>query len=602
MSSNLWFQPGVGPDVAIRDGRVHLVYGHQPGVWLQFSFDGAMVSKGIRPIAYYPKTNGAVTLAHDGTRFVAWTPDAPDVVPPGIPVGVHATGISPNGQQFFYRQGDGVFTQTGAYRGVVALPNPYSSYGLWECRDDGTVRTWDECYYGPKPAGVVGQVQTSADGLVVVGEGAGGVVGTVRGVPFVLWPGEDTKWPRCASDGVHVAICCWGDPGPRVRLWIGTLDELAALVPPPLALPTVPAELAGRELWCGYFFALSDRPGYGDNLTAPGNCTVVLTEPEAARSPWRYFAPPGIGEGPKKIASWVNVARGEAWPVVPPSVVALYDGGSVLPTSPCPIGVTGLECYCDPAESLAACEARMRQWLTRWPDAPVWLVGQAYTRNGQETNRQKLLDLQALPLRLAVDYPQITAIIWFSDGRPTGTRENESWRPIHAEAAALVRRPDHMSEHRDTVQAERAKYPAPLYSAEGTLLNPMGNDNAARISRAVAWAHRAEGWGLLEKPTGNNVLGYSVDVIINAREKQVVDILGSSEAECYPQWSVIEWRDDYAARWRPPLAPDDAPPVEPPVDPPPSDDTEARLDAIEADIILLQAVAREVRRALEAVV
>ncbi len=568
MTADLRFSPGVGPDVAVRDGRVSVTFGPQPWTWLTFGLDGTLLDKRQRPVGYYPKTNGVVALAHDGERFLSWDGDTGAVTEPaGLPVGVHATGVSPSGLRFFSRRGDGVFTATGAYCEGVALPNPYASYGLWECRDDGTCLTWDERYYGVKPADVGGQVYATPDGRLVVGEGAaGGVVGTVDGQPFTLWPGEDTRWPRAAHDGTTAAIVAWSDAGPTVRLAILTLDELRVLAEATPDTPAVPPALEGRRLWLGYFFALSDRPGYGDNLAAPGNCTVVLTEPEAQRSPWPYFAPPGIGDGPLKIGTWVSVPRGSAWPVVEPGDLALYDGGHVLPDTPCPVGLTGLECYSEPGEPLAVVDDRLRRWLRAWPQARVILIGQAYDRNGLEHDAQKLAALQVLPLQLAVDFPQVAGVFYFSDGRPGGTRDHETWRPIHAAAAALVRRPDDMT-HLDTVQAERAKYPPPQYGVdeqgERVLLNPMGNENAARISRAVAWAHRDEGWGLLDKPSGNNVLGYSVDVIINARERQVVDILGSSEAECLPVWNAIEWRDDYAARWRPPLNPDTLVPAEP---------------------------------------
>jgi hypothetical protein len=183
-------------------------------------------------------------------------------------------------------------------------------------------------------------------------------------------------------------------------------------VPPPV-LPPVPPELAGRELWCGYFFAVSDR--YGDNLAAPGNCTVALTETEAARSPWPYYAPPGIAQGPRKIGSLISVPRGQPWPDPALSTdVLLYDGGSQLPETPSG-AITALECYADPDEPVIAVDARLREWLRRWPAAPVILVGQAYDRNGTETNLQKLCDLQAIPLEIAVDFPQIKGILWFSE-------------------------------------------------------------------------------------------------------------------------------------------------------------------------------------------
>lgn len=558
MRDDFRFSPGVGPDVAIRDGRVHVTFGPSPWTWLTFGLDGTLLDKRQRPTGYYPKTNGVLALAHDGERFLCWNGDTGEVTEPdGLPVGVHATGVSPSGRPFFYRRGDGVFTATGAYCENVALPNAYASYGLWECRDDGTCKTWDERYYGVKPAGVGGQVYATTDGRLVVGEGAnGGVVGTLDGHPFTLWPGEDTRWPRASHDGTTAAIVAWSDAGPTVRLAIATLDELAMLAPevgPPML---VPPELAGRALWLGYFFALSDRPGYGDNPDAPGNCTVVLTEPEAARSRWPYLAPPGVGAGPRKIASWVNVPRGAPWPVIAPGDLALYDGGAVLPDAPCPIGITGLEVYSEPGEPLAAADDRLRRWLAAWPKAHVILIGQAYDRNGQERDAQKLLALQALPLQLAVDFPQVRGVLYFSDGRAGGTRDHETWRPIHAAAAALVRRPDAMADHLDTVRELRAQYTAPL-----------GYENAWRVINAVAWRHRDEGWRLLEKSGGTRWVvgdtGYSIDVLVNPTTQEAVDCLVNSETDGTPSWQTVTWQADLAARARPPLNPDTLVPAEP---------------------------------------
>jgi hypothetical protein len=210
-----------------------------------------------------------------------------------------------------------------------------------------------------------------------------------------------------------------------------TWDEIL-----PVILPIVPPELRDRELWLGYFFAVSDR--YGDNLTAPGDCTYCETEAECQRSGKRYFAPPGTGEGPRKIANIVSVDVNTQPAAYLAGTLVLWDGG--LP--PQPQGtLTGLECYSTPGEPIAMLEANVRAWLASWPGAAVMLIGQAYDRNGAETDRQKLADLQALPLRLAVDFPQIKGILWFSDGRKGGTRDNEWWRPIHTQAAALVKTP-----------------------------------------------------------------------------------------------------------------------------------------------------------------
>ena len=243
----------------------------------------------------------------------------------------------------------------------------------------------------------------------------------------VRQPGAPTGWLLALPWGVSsLAVTmvlgqwwiAWSDSTGRLGVAPVTLPAseqvpLPLAWPPvqPVVLPPVPPSLKGRALWLGYFFALSDRtaPGYGDNLTAPGNCTVVLTNAEAARSPWPYYAPLSVGEGPRKIATWHNVPHGQPWPEMRPTDVALYDGGMTLPAEPSP-GITALECYSDPGESAASCEARLRMWLGRYPTAPVILVGQAYTRNGAETDMQKMADLQGVPLRLAASWPQVQGI------------------------------------------------------------------------------------------------------------------------------------------------------------------------------------------------
>lgn len=437
----LTFAPAVGGDVAIRDNRVHLTFGHEPWTWLQLDLDGNLVEKRTQPRAYYPKTNGITSVGHDGERFLAWTLPQDVVVQAGTPVGNNAAGISDNGTLFFARKlpdGSAAFFCDG-----TRLENEWASNGLWECRDDCTARTFDDVYYAPRPPGWGGLSYHEPSGTVAVCEGSqGGVVGTVRGVDFAIWRGLEARWPRVATDGTHVAIVAWGMPGPTVRLWIGTLDELAGQVQPEVVLPAVPARLAGRSLWYGYYFAISNRESVGgDNLDAPGNCTVVLEESEAQRSPWPYYAPPGVGEGPRKIADMVSISATDPVPSgLTPGTMCLYDGGSRLPDSPCG-EVTGLEMYSDPGESVASCEARMRAWLSRFPTAKVVLVAQSYDRNGLETDEQKLADLQAIPLRLAVDFPQIGGILMFSDGRKGGTRDHEIWRPLHAAAAAMIRSP-----------------------------------------------------------------------------------------------------------------------------------------------------------------
>lgn len=526
------------------------MFGPQPWTWLTFGLDGTLLDKRQRPVGYYPKTNGVVALAHDGERFLSWDGDTGEVTEPdGLPVGVHATGVSPSGQRFFYRRGDGVFTATGAYCENVALPNAYASYGLWECRDDGTCKTWDERYYGVKPDGVGGQVYATPDGRLVVGEGAGGgVVGTIDGEPFTLWPGEDTRWPRAAHDGTTAAIVAWSDAGPTVRLAILTLDELKAMV----VAPAVPQPIApfAEPFWA---WAYKDDDGQ-----APKN---VLTRSDGAL----------VANG--RVVGWNLAIEGDLFRVsatalackaIENAPVFCYLGRDVPETPIDGLDFPVLQAYRMPGtETAALILAKLRADLARCAYPRVALAVDLTDRTLAGVGGWPEADRIALVVGLAdlcrtIRPAAVFAWAWNRNAPQAGISSSatitEQWRRFVAAIPSTTG--GAMSEHLDTVRAERAKYPPPRFDANGVLLNPMGNENAARISRAVAWAHRGEGWGLLDKPTGNNVLGYSVDVIINARERQVVDILGSSEAECVPVWNPIEWRDDYAARWRPPLDPD----------------------------------------------
>jgi len=127
-------------------------------------------------------------------------------------------------------------------------------------------------------------------------------------------------------------------------------------------------------------------------------------------------------------------------------------------------------------------------------------------------------------------------------------------------------------EHLDTVQYERAKW--------GT---PLGIEHAWDVTNATAYTWRGEDWGLLAKTSGTNWQGYSVDVIVNVRLRQAVDVLGDSEGIGRPQWAYLPWEDRFTSLWRAPLPPDEPQPPEPPVD-----ELEARVAALEADLAALR--------------
>jgi hypothetical protein len=75
------------------------------------------------------------------------------------------------------------------------------------------------------------------------------------------------------------------------------------------------------------------------------------------------------------------------------------------------------------------------------------------------------------------------------------------------------------------VQAERAKYPD----------GPIPADTIAKILNAVAWAHRAEGWGMLEKVSGNScpIAGtfVSCDILIHKPSVTHWDVLNNAEGD-----------------------------------------------------------------------
>lgn len=80
------------------------------------------------------------------------------------------------------------------------------------------------------------------------------------------------------------------------------------------------------------------------------------------------------------------------------------------------------------------------------------------------------------------------------------------------------------------VQAERAKYPTPMTPTQiGQMLN------------AVAFKHRFEGWGLLEKGAGNScpLAGrfISCDILVHAPSVTHWDVLSDSEGAATPQFN-----------------------------------------------------------------
>lgn len=147
--------------------------------------------------------------------------------------------------------------------------------------------------------------------------------------------------------------------------------------------------------------------------------------------------------------------------------------------------------------------------------------------------------------------------------------EMRQWTPVDVTPQPPVEPPMSAPNHLDTVRLERAKY--------GT---PLGVENAWKVTNAVAYTHRLEGFGLRRKLDGQNYNGYSIDVIIHKPSGEWIDILGSSELAGNPQWSLTTPAGDTDVYWSPPLPPEDGTP-EPPIEPPVDDDLEDRVRYLE---------------------
>jgi hypothetical protein len=297
--------------------------------------------------------------------------------------------------------------------------------------------------------------------------------------------------------------------------------------------------LAGRNLKYGYFKCISDQ--YGDNPSAPQNCTHVETEAEALRSPVPYYASPGVGERLSKIAS-MYVGLPATNVNYPPGTVFLHDGGSSLPievvASPL---VQGLEIYSDPGESMETVRARVHAWFATNPGARVLLVGQAYDRNGAELDTLKMAELQKFIVSVAGAYQQVEGILWFSDGRRGGTRDHEEWRAFHRAVFTAINggvtmpEPQVKSNHIADVVVIRNTYPAALnFKEQYEILNKV----CLRIGN---------GWGLMQKTEGDQYLNTHPSVLINQVRKEIVYAFNLGGAS----WQHLPWNDAYAVRWVP---------------------------------------------------
>lgn len=87
----------------------------------------------------------------------------------------------------------------------------------------------------------------------------------------------------------------------------------------------------------------------------------------------------------------------------------------------------------------------------------------------------------------------------------------------------------------DTLVVNRAKYPTPMSSEQlGSLLNE------------TAWAHAAQGWGLLGKSSGASVpqpetgIRIARDILANEDQQILVDVLMDAEGQGKPMWGTVK--------------------------------------------------------------
>lgn len=147
------------------------------------------------------------------------------------------------------------------------------------------------------------------------------------------------------------------------------------------------------------------------------------------------------------------------------------------------------------------------------------------------------------------------------------------------------------------VARERAKYPA----------STLAPEQLAQLLNAVAWDARADGWGLLAKPSGNHCPRADVfvacDILMHQPTGRIFDVLADAEGSARPTWGEAGGSPAEASRWIAPIAPagGSEPPPPPPPPPPTCDLTPAleRLAALEAR---LDAIAQNASNQAEAVV
>lgn len=143
------------------------------------------------------------------------------------------------------------------------------------------------------------------------------------------------------------------------------------------------------------------------------------------------------------------------------------------------------------------------------------------------------------------------------------------------------------------VAAERAKYSLPL-----------SNQQQVDICNAVAWAHRADGWGLSRKPGGNhgvlsNGTPVAVDILFHQPSRTVWDVLIGDDR--HAGFLAVTTYDFAGRPWVAPVQPAGGPgPDLPPPPPPPPPTPSTDLSALRADVAGLRAEVKSLSGAVSA--
>ncbi len=105
--------------------------------------------------------------------------------------------------------------------------------------------------------------------------------------------------------------------------------------------------------------------------------------------------------------------------------------------------------------------------------------------------------------------------------------------------------------------SQSASYVAQVKAVlEGKGISLAGPCGAFQITQNVAYGLRAQGFGLLSKPSGNNCDGCATDIVMPlGGSGSIVDILGDGGGANTPLWQVSEDGEADLSRWKAPTKP-----------------------------------------------